>query len=249
MLFIGTDIFGAFTPAAKDLARRLAAGTGGRVIVPDTIAPNGPPMAAFVAEEFPAWLKAHSNDATYELLAKAVAAAKAESPAALLFASGFCWGARQVLDAGKNGLLHGWTVAHPSLTTPEMYTAASKNGVPGLVVRADKDGYDDAAAQASACRVSRVRPVLQSTSADTRRTPTHTLRPSPQRPRRAPRRRTTCPLWGRGRARNTALRFAATTTTRRWGPRSARPSRRWSRLSSASRPRPRQSRCRCSFGR
>jgi len=151
VLVIGCDVFGWHTAAARDLARRLAAGINGRVILPDTIGPNGPPITAFVPEEFPAWLAAHNADATNALVARVLAAAKAEAPAGATFVgSGFCWGALQVLDAAAAGHLHGFSVAHPSRTTPEMYAAASRGGAPGLVIRADKDGYDDAAAAATA---------------------------------------------------------------------------------------------------
>ncbi|XP_058077827.1 endo-1,3;1,4-beta-D-glucanase-like [Magnolia sinica] len=109
-----SDVFGYEAPNLRKLADKIAA-AGFYVVVPDFFYgepyelnnPNRP-----IAD----WKKDHGTDKGTEDAEAVVAALKSKGISAI-GAAGFCWGAKVVVELGKQSLINAAALCHPSFVT------------------------------------------------------------------------------------------------------------------------------------
>ncbi|XP_058077821.1 endo-1,3;1,4-beta-D-glucanase-like [Magnolia sinica] len=109
-----SDVYGYEAPNLRKLADKIAA-AGFYVVVPDffygdPFVPNDP------KRPIQGWIKDHGTDKGTED-AKAVVAALKSKGISAIGAAGFCWGAKVVVELGKQSLIDAAVLCHPSFVT------------------------------------------------------------------------------------------------------------------------------------
>ncbi|XP_058077824.1 endo-1,3;1,4-beta-D-glucanase-like isoform X3 [Magnolia sinica] len=109
-----SDVYGYEAPNLRKLADKIAA-AGFYVVVPDffygdPFVPNNPKRPV------QGWIKDHELDKGTED-AKAVIAALKSKGISAIGAAGLCWGAKVVVELGKQSLIDAAVLCHPSFVT------------------------------------------------------------------------------------------------------------------------------------
>ncbi|KAF3457222.1 hypothetical protein FNV43_RR01879 [Rhamnella rubrinervis] len=112
-----SDIYGYEAPNLRKLADKAAA-AGFFVVVPDFF--HGDPYVPENADRrpIPVWLKDHGTDKGFEEAKLVIEALKSKGFSAI-GASGFCWGAKVVVELAKSDFIQAAVLLHPALVTVE----------------------------------------------------------------------------------------------------------------------------------
>uniref|UniRef100_A0A0C9S9C2 TSA: Wollemia nobilis Ref_Wollemi_Transcript_8227_954 transcribed RNA sequence n=1 Tax=Wollemia nobilis TaxID=56998 RepID=A0A0C9S9C2_9CONI len=107
-----SDIFGYEAPKLRKLADKVAA-AGYLVVVPDYLYGD-----AYIPDsgKLQEWLKAHPPAKAVEESAKVIDALKSRG-ITTIGASGFCWGAKVVVELAKGDVIKAGVLLHPSFVT------------------------------------------------------------------------------------------------------------------------------------